>query len=401
MRKLLDRTAKSARRHRAVAALLGVLAVFGTAAAVYAASGPGPDFAFTAQPTSQTINSGSSASYVVSVTPNGAFPSGKLTFSAGNLPKGMSATFSPTSVTVAAGSTATQTATVTISGGQPTAGTYSPTVTASGSVSHTIPLSLTVVNQNAANFSLSLNPTNLTPVAGQSNPTSTVTITRTNWTGAVTLGPVKGPLAGGALPAGVSATFTTASGPTTLTTTGSSATLVIATTPWTTPPGVYTLVLPGSAVLSGKSSTTNYAAFTLTVPQPGNFTISGGLASSPALADGGTQPLDLSIKDPYGTPLTLNNIVVTLTEVDQSTADKALGTCYQDTGIPTGTPSPNFRVNNLSPDYSVTVQPGPAQALSQLGKKAMPTVTWLDQPWAQNGCLGATLHFTYSASGQY
>jgi hypothetical protein len=395
MSKLFYRTAKSARRHRVVASLLGVLAVFGTAAAVYAA--PSSDFTFTAQPTSQTINSGSSASYVVSVTPNGAF-GGKLTFSTGNLPKGMSATFSPTSVTVPAGSTATQTATVTISGGQPTAGTYSPTVTASGSVSHTISLSLTVVNQNAANFSLSLNPSNLTPVAGPSNPTSTVTITRTNWTGAVTLGPVKGPLAGGALPAGVSATFTTASGPTTLTTTGSSATLVIATTPWTTPPGVYTLVLPGSAVLSGKSSTTNYAAFTLTVPQPGNFTISGNLASPLTLGLGGTQSLNLSITNPYSTPLTLNNIVVAPPSVTQSEASMAKGTCNQ-----SGTNSPNFTITNLARNYSVTVPVGgPAMKLSQLGSGLTPTVTWIDQPlFAQNGCLGATLHFTYSATGQY
>jgi hypothetical protein len=386
MRKLLDRTAKSARRHRAVATLLGVLVVFGTAAAVYAASGP--DFTFSAQPPSQTINSGSSVSYIVSVAPTGGF-SGKLTFSAGNLPKGMSATFSPTSVTVQAGSTATQTATVTISGGQPTAGTYSPTVTASGSVSHTISLSLTVVNQNAANFSLSLNPTNLTPVAGPSNPTSTVTITRTNWTGAVTLGPVTG------LPAGVGVTFNSAN---TLTTTGSSATMTVTTTPGVTPAGVYTLVVPGSATLSGKSSTTNYAAFTLTVPQPGNFTISGGLVSPLTLGIGGTQSLNLSITNPYSTPLTLNNIVVAPPSVQQTAAGMAKGTCNQ-----SGTNSPNFTITNLAPNYSVTVPVGgPAMKLSQLGSGLTPKVTWIDQPlFAQNGCLGATLNFTYSATGQY
>jgi hypothetical protein len=385
MSKLFHRTAKSARRHRVVATLLGVLVALGAAAVVYAATSP--DFTFTAQPTSQTINSGSSASYVVSVTPNGAL-SGKLTFSAGNLPKGMSATFSPASVAVAAGSTATQTATVTISGGQPTAGTYSPTVTASGPVSHTISLSLTVVNQNAANFSLSLNPTNLTPVAGPSNPTSTVTIMRTNWTGAVTLGPVTG------LPAGVGVTFNSAN---TLTTTGSSATMTVTTTPGVTPAGVYTLVVPGSATSSGKSSTTNYAAFTLTVPQPGNFTISGGLISPLTLGIGSTQSLNLSITNPYGTQLTLNNIVVTLTSVTQSAASMAKGTCNQ-----TGTNSPNFSLTQIpSSSYPVTVPPNSTKKLSELGVQ-QPKVTWIDQPlFAQNGCLGATLNFTYSASGKY
>ena len=385
MSHFLHRTAKSARRHRVVTALLGVLFVFGTTAAVYAATG-GADFTFTSQPPSQTISSGSSASYIVSLTPTGGF-SGTVTFTAGSLPKGMSATFSPTSVTVPAGSTATQTAIVTIGGGQPTAGTYSPTVTGtSGSLSHKVTLSLTVVSQNAANFTLSLSPSNLTPLPGPTNPTSTVSIKRTNWTGSVTLGPVTG------LPAGVSVTFSSG---TTLMTAASSATMTVTATPWTTPPGVYTLVLPGSAVFSGNKATTNYAAFTLTVPQPGSFTISGGLSSPLTLGIGGTQPLDLSITNPNSTPLTLNNIVVTLISITQSPAGQAAGTCNQDTNFP------NFKITNLASSYSVTVQPGSASKLSGLGNGTMPTITWLDQNWAQNGCLGATLNFKYSATGQY
>jgi hypothetical protein len=36
-----------------------------------------------------------------------------------------------------------------------------------------------------------------------------------------------------------------------------------------------------------------------------------------------------------------------------------------------------------------------------LGQQREPTVTWLDQPWAQNGCLGSTISFSYRAKGRY
>jgi hypothetical protein len=126
--------------------------------------------------------------------------------------------------------------------------------------------------------------------------------------------------------------------------------------------------------------------------------ISGALASPLTLGNGGTQPLDLLIANPYSTPLMLNSIVVTLASITQSAAGKAAGTCNQTTGTPK---SPNFNITNLASSYSVTVPPGPAKKLSQLGTGATPTITWLDQGWAQNGCLGATLTFTYSATGQY
>jgi hypothetical protein len=49
----------------------------------------------------------------------------------------------------------------------------------------------------------------------------------------------------------------------------------------------------------------------------------------------------------------------------------------------------------------VTVPANSTRTLSQLGTAQQPTVTWLDQNWKQNGCLGAHLTFSYTASGQY
>jgi hypothetical protein len=384
MSKLLDRTAKSARRHRVAATLLAVLAASGVGAAVYAATSPG--LSVSAQPPSQTIDSGSSASYVVSVSPTNGF-SGKVTLAAGSLPKGTSATWTVgtttssgmASVTVPSGSTGPQDATLTIGGGQPPEGTYSPKVTASsGSLSQTVTLTLVVQKQNAANFGLSVSPSAQT--VAQGTVASTVSIARTNWTGSVSLGPVSG------LPAHATATLSPAS------TAGSSATLTIVTAS-STPPGLYTVVVDGSGVLSGKTASTRYAAFTLKVLPP--FTISGRLASPLTLGLGGTQSLNLEITNPYSTPLTVSNIQVTLASIRQAAG--ASGACGQ-----TGEDSPNFKVENVPATYEVTVPASSTRTLSQLDPTGpRPAVVWLDQKWAQNGCLGATLTFTYSASGRF
>lgn len=388
MSKLLDRAAGSVRRHRAVAGLLGVLAAVGAAAVVHAATSP--SFSLSAQPPSQTIDSGSSAGYVVSVSPSNGF-SGKVTLAASGLPKGTSATWTvgtttssaTASVTVPSGSTGPQDATLTIGGGQPPEGTYSPKVTASsGSLSQSATLTLVVQKQNAANFALSVSPAAQT--VAQGTVSSTVSIARTNWTGTVSLGPVT------SLPANATATLSPIS------TTGSSATLSIATTS-RTPPGLYTVVVGGSGVLSGKSASTRYAAFTLNVLPP--FSISGNLAAPMALGLGGTQSLDLAITNPYGSPLTVSNIQVTLASIQQTAAGAKAGACGQ-----TGTYSPNFQIRNVPATYEVTVPASSTRRLSQLNPSPTapkPTVTWLDQAWAQNGCLGATLNFSYSASGRF
>jgi hypothetical protein len=322
---------------------------------------------------------------VVSVSPTNGF-NGKVTLAASGLPKGTSATWmvgtttssGTASVTVPSGSTGPQDATLTIGGGQPPEGTYSPKVTASsGSLSQTATLTLVVQKQNAANFTLSVSPSEQT--VAQGTITSTVSIARTNWTGSVSVGPVTG------LPANTTWTLSPAS------TTGSSATLTLTTTS-STPPGLYTVVVNGSGVLSGKTASTRYAAFTLNVLPP--FSISGNLASPMTLGLGGAQSLNLAIANPYSTPLTVSNIQVTPPSVKQAAG--ASGACNQ-----TGTNSPNFQIVNVPSAYEVTIPAESTKTLSKLGTGQTPTVTWLDQKWAQNGCLGATLSFSYTASGRF
>jgi hypothetical protein len=125
------------------------------------------------------------------------------------------------------------------------------------------------------------------------------------------------------------------------------------------------------------------------------FTISGNLASPLLLGIGKQQPLNLSITNPYSTPLTVTNLQVSLTSIQQAAGAK--GTCNQ-----TGASSPNFQITNLPTGYSVTIPANSTASLSKLGSGQQPTVTWIDQPnFAQNGCLGATLNFSYSGNGTF
>ena len=112
---------------------------------------------------------------------------------------------------------------------------------------HSTPLTLTVTA--TADYSLSLNPAALTITQG-ANDNSTVTITRTNFTGAVTLS------LGGA-PAGVTGAFNPAAP------TGTSSTLTV-TVGAAVAPGVYNLTVDGTGTAGNRST-----PLTLTVEAQG------------------------------------------------------------------------------------------------------------------------------------
>ena len=339
------------------------------------------------------------------VSPSNGF-AGAVTLTVGSLPKSTmssswtvgSTTTSGSSVTLPASATA-RTVSLAIGGGQPPAGTYAIPVTAtSGTLSHQVSLSLVIISQNSANFTLSLSPGAQTVAQGTIN--STISIARSNWSGSVALS-VSG------LPSNVTTVVSPSA------TTAASASLSI-TTSSATPAGTYTVQVVGTGDTggsgnngngsgngngqsasgsSGSSPQTRYAAFALTVLPP--FQISGNLQTTLGLGPANSQPLDLSITNPYSTPLTVTNLAVALSAITQAAGAK--GSCNL-----TGPLSPNFQVTNLPASYSVTVPANSTAKLSALGSGQRPSVTWIDQPgWAQNGCLGATLSFSYSGSGQF
>jgi len=137
-----------------------------------------PDFSLSATPASQAIAPGGSTSYTATVTAGAGF-SGTVSFSVSGLPSGATASFNPASVT-SSGST---TLSVSTSGTTP-AGSYPLTIAGtSGSLSHTVNVTL-VVN---GDFSISVTPATAT-IARGGNATYTVTIAAgSGFSGTVTL----------------------------------------------------------------------------------------------------------------------------------------------------------------------------------------------------------------------
>lgn len=124
------------------------------------------------------------------------------------------------------------------------------------------------------------------------------------------------------------------------------------------------------------------------------FTISGNLGGSLRFGAAGAQPLNLSIINGRGKRLVVSDIQVSVSSVRQPAG--ARGSCAQ-----TGPHSPNFAIANLPATYRVTVPAHATESLANLGQHREPTVTWLNQPWEQNGCLGSTITFSYRAKGRY
>lgn len=278
----ISRRAVTSTGRRVAIALAAVVVVLGSSAAVYAATTP--DFSVSVTPASQSVPAGYAVSYTVKLSPSNGF-TGTVTLTAGNLPKSSSQTQVTTAtwtvngtqlpagqaaqVSVPAGSLGMQ-ATLTISGGQPATGTYSPTVTAtSGSLTHTQSMSLTVVSQNSAYFGLSPSPSSHTIVQGGST-SSTINISRTNWTGAVSLSATS-------LPSGATATFSPAS------TTGATSSLSITTTS-SVAPGIYPITVTGTGATSNKGSTTNSTAFTLIVQAANTLSATAAGVAAPNTA---------------------------------------------------------------------------------------------------------------------
>jgi hypothetical protein len=242
-------------------------------------SGPTGSISLTASPTALSVPQGGTGQVTVTLVRGGGF-SDPVNVTVEGLPNGATATVQPTQLT---GNTTQATVTVTVAS-TVAAGAYPVTVrgSATGIGSATAPYTLTVTAAATPNYTLSMTPTTVTAPPGGSGQ-STVNITRTNFTGAVTLS-LDAP------PAGVTATFNPAA-PTGNT---STATINVAST---VANGNYTLTIKGAATgvtpavaglideaaAAGDRTTT----LTLTVAAVADFTISAAPNAGTA-APGGT-----------------------------------------------------------------------------------------------------------------
>ncbi|HST77012.1 MAG TPA: protease pro-enzyme activation domain-containing protein [Verrucomicrobiae bacterium] len=309
-----------------------------------------PDFTLSATPASQTIETGSSASYTATIAPLNAY-TGTVSFSVSGLPAGASATFTPASV-ISSGSS---TLVISTTAGTTPAGNYVLTITASdGTLTHS-----TSVNLSVTDFTLDAAPPSQTIVVGGS-ATYTATLTGLNgYTGTANLS-VTG------LPPFATATFT----PTSITGSGSSS-LVIATTS-NTPAAIYSLTVTASDGIETRS-----VPLSLEVDPKGNFslTISPSSASvnqgqnigygvTVSSSGGFTAVVVLSVSGlPAGATATLNPSSVQgsgLVSLSIQTAAETPGGSY--TFTVTGTSGPLVRTTTatlvvLAPDFSVSASP--------------------------------------------
>ena len=196
-----------------------------------------PDFSLSASPASQTVTTGNSTSYTVTVTPSGGFSS-DVTLSVSGVPSGASADFTPNPITGGSGSS-----TLLVNSGSAAAGTYTLTITGSaigGAITHTTTVTLTITAPSAGDFSISASPGT---VVTRTNSTALYTVSVTpsgGFSGNVTLS-VSG------VPGGASGSFSPnpiAGGSSTLSVSTGSAAI-----------GNYTLTITGtSGVLSHSTS---------------------------------------------------------------------------------------------------------------------------------------------------
>src|SRR5207249_4654987 len=190
-----------------------------------------PDYAMSLAPAALTIVQGATGSSTVTITRTNFAVA--VTLSLGGAPTGVTGAFNPAAPTGTSSALTVSVAAAVVPG------VYNLTLDGTAMPGHrATPLTLPV-SAPAPDYALSLAPAALTIVQGETG-SATVTITRTNFTGAVTLS-----LTGA--PTGVTGAFTPAAP------TGTSATLTVSVSYLATP-GVYNLTVNGTASVGNRST---------------------------------------------------------------------------------------------------------------------------------------------------
>src|SRR5439155_1035512 len=227
----------------------GLVLVAGVAVAVGCgtkeSTGPAADYTLSLAPAALTIVQGSTGNTTVTITRTNFTDA--VTLSLGGAATGLTGAFDPAAPT---GNTSTLTVSV---GAAVAPGVYNLTVDGTGAPGNrSTPLALTV--SAAPDYTLSLTPAALTIAQGATG-TTTLTITRTNFAGAVTLSL-------GNAPAGVTGSFNPAAP------TGTSSTLTMSVGA-TVVPGTYNLTVAGTGTPGNRAR-----PLTLTVSAAPDYTLS-------------------------------------------------------------------------------------------------------------------------------
>jgi endoglucanase len=240
------------------------------------------DYSVAASPGSLSVARGASAATTVAITRTNF--TGAVTMSASGLPTGVTVAFSPSGATTGNSVTATFTASASA-----TLGAAAITLTATaGTLSRTTPVSLTVTG--TGDFTLGASPASLSVARGASGA-STIAITRTSFTGAVSF-------AATGLPSGVTVAFSPSTA-----TTGNSVTATF-TASSTATLGTANVTLTGT---SGSTSRTTVVALTVT-----NVSTPGTVTATPSVGSASPWFNELQLRLANTAPITAVTITVTV-----------------------------------------------------------------------------------------
>src|SRR5205807_350939 len=310
-------------------------------------TGPAADYSLSLAPAALTIAQGATGTTTVTITRTNF--TGAVTLSLGGAPTGLTGAFDPAAPT---GNTSTLTVSV---GAAVAPGVYNLTVDGTGAPGNrSTPFPLTVLP--APDYSLSLAPAALTIAPGATG-TTTVTIARTNFTGAVTLSL-------GNAPAGVTGSFNPAAP------TGTSSTLTVSVgaavapaedsravdgtgTPGNRSPPLtltvsaapdYTLSLSPAALTIGQGATGTSAVTITRTNFTGPVTLS--LGTAPAGVTGSFSPAA-----PTGTSSTLT------VSVGAAVAPGIYNLTVDGTGSPGNRSTPLTLTVSAAPEYTLSLSP--------------------------------------------
>lgn len=355
--------------------LLGVLAVVGTALLASMGLAPGglrlaaadkPDFVVGIAPPTRTVAKSAApqqVTYAISLQPEFGF-TGSASLSVSGLPSGVTGSFSPPVVSETSGSTLT----LTISPSAAASKTAFTVTGVSGKDTNHARGELVVATPPSSGYTLRVSPSSVQASAGSSAVYYLSVIRAPSFTSAVTFTALGLPSGAGIVPV-----FSPAS------TTGSSATLTLATNIATTPDDAY----PFTIQSQGGAFTRTAGATLVVKTLPGkSFEISGGIQGDALLSLGQDRPVALTFDNPNNQDIAIQNVSVSVSHTSAGAQCTAS----------------DFTVTPFSGAYPIVVPRHATRSLADLGiaVASWPTVRIEDLPTDQNGCKDVTVHFTFT-----
>ncbi len=207
------------------------------------------DFSVSVTPASQSVVQGNSTTYIIGVTALGGF-TGTVTLTATVFPTGPTTTFSTDTITGGSGTSSIAVSTT----ASTFTGNYTVTVTGtSSSLSHSVPVTLIVKQLLTPDFSIAVNPTDLTVIASYGSPTTVTLKSLNGFAGTVSLQAITSPKVVNAPFGTFSSSMATIAAGQSLNVTLTVSSFALTQTPAPSSSGLYTVIVIGTSGLLSHS----------------------------------------------------------------------------------------------------------------------------------------------------